>query len=295
MNSSVAAEAAVFVLGMHRSGTSAAARVINLLGVPVNRSDDWLAPRPQNPKGYWESSALLNANDQLLALLGCDCWCPPELPAGWERDPGLTAFREEARATLRTVFTTSQWLWKDPRNCITFPFWADVVNRRSVVVFIYRHPLEVSCSLAAATAETDPLTKPLQLALWERYVRATLANIAGLPVLVTSYADLIDDTAAWCEATSSFLASHGITLDLENATGPISAFLERRLRHSHFTQNDFREDPDISGAQVRLFNLLEESRGAYAEFDTPVLPPETSWTEPLLAERRRAIQKRQAA
>jgi hypothetical protein len=280
---------------MHRSGTSAAARVINLLGVPVNRSDDWLAPRPQNPKGYWESSALLNANDRLFALLGCDCWSPPDLPAGWERDTRLSAFREEARAALRTVFTTPQWVWKDPRNCITFPFWADLVDRRSVAVFIYRNPLEVSCSLEAATAETEPLPKPLRLALWERYVRATLANMAGLPVLITSYADLMEETASWCEATSSFLEAHGITLDIENATGPISAFLERRLRHSHFTPYDFGEDPDISGAQVRLFNTLEASRGAYASFELLELPPETSWTEPLLAERRRMLQHRQAA
>ena len=97
------------------------------------------------------------------------------------------------------------------------------------------------------------------------------------------------------EATSTFLGAHGIALDLENATAPISAFLERRLRHSHFTPYDFREDPDISGAQVRLFNTLEASRGAYACFELPELPPETSWTEPLLAERRRAYQQCRAA
>ena len=292
---SVAADAAVFVLGMHRSGTSAAARVINLLGVPVNRSEDWLAPQPQNPKGYWESSALLTANDQLLALLGCDCWCPPDLPTGWERDTALGEFREEARSALRGVFPTPQWLWKDPRNCITFPFWADLVDRRSVVVFVYRNPLEVACSLAAATADSDPLCKPLCLALWERYIRATLANMIGLPVLITSYADLMDDTASWCEAAASFLTSRAIALDPENATAPISVFLERQLRHSHFTLNDLRSDLDISGAQVQLFDTLEASRGVHNSFALPEMPPETSWTEPLLAERRRAFRHCRAA
>src|SRR5438874_413152 len=38
----VAQDVGVFVLGMHRSGTSAANRVINLLGVPVNSPTDWL-------------------------------------------------------------------------------------------------------------------------------------------------------------------------------------------------------------------------------------------------------------
>src|SRR5205823_3031430 len=180
----------VFVLGMHRSGTSAATRAINLLGVPVNCPHDWLAPRAQNPKGYWESASLVAVNDQLLALLGCDCWCPPLLPSGWERDERLHAFREHAGSAFRAVFRTPQWVWKDPRTVITFPFWAEVVGARPVVVMVYRNPLEVSCSLAAAMTDSEPLPRRHRLALWERYVRTTMASVVGLPVLISNYEDL---------------------------------------------------------------------------------------------------------
>jgi hypothetical protein len=60
----------VAVLGMHRSGTSAAARVVNLLGVPLLASDDLLPADGVNPRGYWESERLLRANDELLEAAG---------------------------------------------------------------------------------------------------------------------------------------------------------------------------------------------------------------------------------
>jgi len=46
------AQKAVIILGMHRSGTSALARVVNLLGVDLGKS--FLPPDPANPSGYWE-------------------------------------------------------------------------------------------------------------------------------------------------------------------------------------------------------------------------------------------------
>ena len=80
----------VYVLGMHRSGTSATARLIHLLGVPINVPEDWLEPAPDNPKGYWESAALVDFNDELMAALGGDsrasagaaAWLAERPPAG---------------------------------------------------------------------------------------------------------------------------------------------------------------------------------------------------------------------
>jgi len=42
----------VLILGMHRSGTSAAARAVNLLGVDLGAP--LLPPRDDNPVGCWE-------------------------------------------------------------------------------------------------------------------------------------------------------------------------------------------------------------------------------------------------
>ena len=51
---------ALLVLGMHRSGTSALTRVLNLLGVALG--DDLMPPGPDNPLGFWEHQALAHAS-----------------------------------------------------------------------------------------------------------------------------------------------------------------------------------------------------------------------------------------
>ena len=49
----------VYVIGMHRSGTSAVTRVVDLLGVPLGDAADLIGGLPQsNPAGHWESTRL---------------------------------------------------------------------------------------------------------------------------------------------------------------------------------------------------------------------------------------------
>ncbi len=60
----------VFVLGMHRSGTSATTRAINLLGVPLAANDELASPSPNNPTGFWEVTRLTDFNNKLLYELG---------------------------------------------------------------------------------------------------------------------------------------------------------------------------------------------------------------------------------
>ena len=59
---------AVLVLGMHRSGTSAISRTMNILGCDLPRT---LMPRgPGNDLGHWESQAIADYNDTILNRLG---------------------------------------------------------------------------------------------------------------------------------------------------------------------------------------------------------------------------------
>ena len=58
----------IVVLGMHRSGTSAIARSLELLGVGLG---DNLHPAGfDNPKGFWEDRACLEINEELLRYFG---------------------------------------------------------------------------------------------------------------------------------------------------------------------------------------------------------------------------------
>ena len=72
----------VFVLGMHRSGTSAVTRAISAFGVPLGHPADAMPPGPDNPEGFAESIALAECNERLLDLAGGRWDAPPELAPG---------------------------------------------------------------------------------------------------------------------------------------------------------------------------------------------------------------------
>src|SRR4051794_39442369 len=117
-----------FVLGMHRSGTSAASRLISLLGVPLCRERDLIADRRGNATGHWESTTLVRFNDRLLDEMGYAWWCPP--PAD-RPDASLaltTTTFARARASFETQHPTPEWTCKDPRMCLTLPFWLGALD-----------------------------------------------------------------------------------------------------------------------------------------------------------------------
>src|SRR5215467_9657005 len=87
----------VCVLGMHRSGTSAAARLMNLLGVYLGDEAHLMGSHPENPKGYWEYRPILALNEEILGRLGGTWDEPPSLPPGWEAAPEFADLRQRAR------------------------------------------------------------------------------------------------------------------------------------------------------------------------------------------------------
>jgi hypothetical protein len=59
---------ALLVFGMHRSGTSALTRVLNLRGAALSRQ--MVAPKSDNPRGYWEPAGLPNCWGRRQPILG---------------------------------------------------------------------------------------------------------------------------------------------------------------------------------------------------------------------------------
>lgn len=278
-------DAGVFVLGMHRSGTSAATNLVHLLGLPTAKEFDLVGASHENEKGYWESSSLVAFNTRVLETVGSETGCPTVLAPGWEMDPRLGALRGEAPAAFRRAFPRAPWVWKDPRNCLTFPFWRSVLNVRPVAILIHRNPLEVAASLHARSGEGTVYS----LALWERYVRQALGSLGGLPVLVTSYEEVLASAPDWCGRAEDFLRAQNVTTDGVQ-DDHFEDVVDTGLRHAAFTRDDLVSDPVVSTAQRRLFEALEELRGRHDDFTPPSLPAETPTTEALLAERRRLVE-----
>ena len=171
---------------MHRSGTSVATRLMNLLGIDLGAEEQLLGPRPDNPKGFWEYKPIVDLNEEILGRLGGDWREPPPLPTGWETADEFADLRQKARDLVARNFASADWGWKDPRTCLTLPFWKRILPPVHYVICM-RSPAEVAASLE----QRDGLPREKSIRLWQVYNGAAIEQTAGLPRHFLFYEDLI--------------------------------------------------------------------------------------------------------
>jgi hypothetical protein len=234
---------AVLVLGMHRSGTSAIARGLQMLGVYLG--NDFLGPQPDNPTGYWEDRNICEINERLLGMFGLK-WEDFVLidDARWhERE--VDKLRSQAVDYLRTEFVNHPlWGFKDPRTIRLLPFWHLALRRLEVdecYLVVIRNPRSVASSLLQRQG-MDTVTAHL---LWLVYVVPYLSEIANRQFIVTDYDMVMADPRRQLERIARGLK---IPLDETNKAAIeqfASDFLDPNLRHSFFNESDFEAIPNL--------------------------------------------------
>lgn len=261
------------ILGMHRSGTSATTRLVNLLGLSMCRERD-IFSGPWNPTGHWESIRVAKLDERLIAQMGCRWWYPPPAGAPYhEWAAKITTEAAFAAQVFNGVHEQRPWVWKDPRACLLVPFWRRALEDRFAVVLIVRHPLEVAESLQ----RRNELPLPFGVALWERYNRLLLEHVDGLPVLVSRYEELVADPVDWCARAAAFLGEVGIAVRAGAPGGAVEDFVDPRQRHSVHSGAE-----QISDAAA-LLEVIDSQLGAHTRFQTPALGPEPASVEQELA------------
>jgi hypothetical protein len=261
---------------MHRSGTSLLTRVINLLGPALCREDDLYAA-PDRPTGHWESTSLVAFNDKLLNLLGGTSTAPLSPVIGWESRPDVAALYNEAYRVFKWAHPTDVWVWKDPRTCLTLPFWRQVLPPTPVAVYVHREPLEVVCSLQ----HRDGFGKAHCIALWERYTRSALRGAAGMPLAAVRFADLVAEPAAAVARLRADLADLGVPVraSTDQAAGFVAA--ERAVNRQ--SRPGLAADRDATDAQRFLLAVIDSVPRVSASFSVPDLGTESASTAELLA------------
>jgi len=257
----------VCVIGMHRSGTSALARCINLLGVSLGRGEGVPEFASDNPRGFWENLQLTNLNEDVLKVFN-GCWlAPPYLIGNWWQDQRLASLRARARQLLSDTFSNAQFCWKDPRNSLTLPFWIEQFSDRPIIVFIRRNPLEIAKSLE----QRNGLTKSAALAMWSVYTYSAIVNIASFPVLTVDFGDLLTDSPSCLARIKAFLENCGLS-GLEVPASAVDEFLTTDLLHWQRREEDFFDDVEVSPDHKRLFEVLRDLPEQTDEFRIPALP-----------------------
>jgi hypothetical protein len=275
----MSARAGVVVLGMHRSGTTAVTRTINLMGVPTSAEEDLAPGWVGNPAGHWESLTVMRTNDELLRTVGAAWWCPPPVDERLWSSPRIERLRPAARAGFRASHTTDQWVTKDPRLCVTFPFWRKTLDEPLVVVLVTRHPLEVAASLETR----DALPIAFGLGLWERYMHHALRSVVGLPVFVTRYDELLEGPTAWIDKAGAFLGAHSVAVGHADPTGVVDPALKHEAARVAVMSDEQQELASVVGGLA-----------SSSSFELPVLPGETPTTGPMFERlrRRRGVGRR---
>jgi hypothetical protein len=262
---------------MHRSGTSAATRLINMLGPAMCRPDDVLQGA-WNPSGHYESRTLVRLDNQLLTQMGRTWWYPP--PGGEEYlevADRITTGKAKAGRVFRRVHPKRPWVWKDPRACLLVPFWRAALGDGVVAVLVVRNPLEVADSLQ----RRHDVPVRFGVALWERYNRLVLAHASGMPVLVSRYEDLVSDPSGWCERMAGFLSQAGFQVKAAPLQAEADEFVDPGKRHSAHTRSEVAAE--APGALATL-DALESLVGAHPSFEPEDLAPEAPWVQEELAQ-----------
>ncbi len=191
---------AILVLGMHRSGTSALARLVNFFGATLPRH--LIPASPANPRGTWESSNLVGLHDQLLASLDSswDDWRTPG--PRWKDSDAAGRFAGRLRLAIDEEYGNAPLIvLKDPRMCRTLPYWMSILEKsgiRSAPLIIVRNPLEVAESLKAR----DGMSFEKAMLLWLRHnldaeyeTRHLARNIVTLDALLEDWKLIAAQTA----------------------------------------------------------------------------------------------------
>ncbi len=97
----VTGRTAILVTGMHRSGTSALARTLSLMGAAL--PDELVPPNPGNPDGHWEPQGMVDLNDRMLADAGSDLYSMVDVDSEWFETPNARRFTVRSADADRAI------------------------------------------------------------------------------------------------------------------------------------------------------------------------------------------------
>lgn len=239
----------IMVLGMHRSGTSALTRAINLLGAELPKN--MLGANLSNPTGHWEPERLIALHDQMLAEAGSswDDWRsfdPNDL--GAQR---LRFYKAEIARLIDEEYGSAPFfVLKEPRISRFVPLYAEILRRMRIdvrYVLIDRNPLAVIASLA----NRNGFTMGFSSLLWLRHELEAERATRGRSRILLSYESLLDD---WRQGIDGITA----TLSLD---WPVPDVKWQSLLSEHFATDNqhFAASTELLDADPRIIDWVKDA------------------------------------
>ncbi len=241
----------LFILGMHRSGTSAVTRMINLLGGDLG-SELLHAEAGINDRGFWENAELVERNQALMQKLHSSWYDIADYPPAWWQEESCQQASDWLRHTFRDAPLA---VLKDPRLCRLLPLWREAAveaGRDPRCLLVVRSPAEVRRSLC----RRDPFTPFTADLLWLRYLLDAEQHSRGLPRALLHYQQVL-------EALHPTIERIGRQLGLRWPTPPpvadaaLRQEIDPTLRHWRTSENkDNTLESPLSSHLERLYRDL---------------------------------------
>ncbi len=218
-------------------------RLLQQCGLHLGAESDLMPAAADNPDGFWEHLRFVQLNDELLNAVGAAWDLPPWEEEAFEK-ASLEPVRAKARLLLQRFEGKPVWGWKDPRSCLTLPFWRSLLPSLKTII-IFRNPLEVAYSLH----QRNGTSYALGLRLWEIYNRRLLANTDPDQRIITHYQSFFEDPESELHKLAAFARLN------RNATAAAADLVAVNRRHTVFTIEQMI-DAGVSDKILTLYRSL---------------------------------------
>jgi hypothetical protein len=251
---------AVLIAGSHRSGTSALARVLSLVGCDLPKHV--LPPQGDNELGFWEPAPIKHAHDAFLESIGSSWDDVASLPDGAFASAGARELRQQlALVLLEEYGTSSLFVVKDPRISRLLPLWAAALAELQIapaIAIAVRNPLEVAASLKAR----ERFTTTKSLLIWLRHTLESEQYSRGRPRSIVLYDELLRN---WQGVLTNIGEDLGVAWPgrSHRAAVEVEDFLSEQHRHHVFDWRDVEARADVVSWVKEAYFALRASDPAH--------------------------------
>lgn len=256
-------EQTVFIItGMHRSGTSLTASILQSAGVNIGRR--LMEATEFNAKGYFENPDFFEFHLDAFRALGVNI-------DGWTLEENLqinAPLIDRAKYIVEQNGLSSVWGWQEPRTTLFLDFWAKLLPEARFLL-IYRSPWEVADSLYRRGDEMFQSQPELAIKYWQHYNQKILNfyNREQHRCLLTNLKTIVQYQNAYIDTIN-----HKFNVDLSH---PAPTAYDPSLLRTEISSNSQRPTliDHYFPEAIELYQELE-GRGWH-----PEQTPDFSWQE----------------
>ena len=184
------------ITGMHRSGTSAIARLFYESGIDMGSRDTFYRPDQWNPEGYFEQPDIQSINIPLIN--------GPWGKFSYLRLPSEETITKRAQKISEKISAAAQKyrgkLVKETRFCLTFNAWQEHGAGISKVLACLREPIQVAQSLY----KRNRLPIGHALNLWYEHYKRLMLQTQKTAVWFIDYNHLMEENQYDKEIKAAF-------------------------------------------------------------------------------------------